>query len=51
MGLCILTLMFGSVLLATYNGSPIIALMPETFKFARHLRVGLVAFGSSAWDR
>ncbi len=46
MGLCILTLMFGSVLLATYSGSPIIALMPETFKFAAPIfAFGLVAFG------
>ncbi len=46
MGLCILTLMFVSVLLATYNGSPIIALMPETFKFAAPIfAFGLVAFG------
>ncbi len=46
MGLCILTLMFISVLLATYNGSPIVALMPETFKFAAPIfAFGLVAFG------
>jgi K(+)-stimulated pyrophosphate-energized sodium pump len=46
MGLCILTLMFVSVLLATYNGSPIIALMPDTFKFAAPIfAFGLVAFG------
>jgi K(+)-stimulated pyrophosphate-energized sodium pump len=46
MGLCILTLMFGSVLLATYNGSPIVALLPETFKFAAPIfAFGLVAFG------
>ncbi len=46
MGLCILTLMFGSVLLATYQGSPILALMPETFKFAAPIfAFGLVAFG------
>jgi K(+)-stimulated pyrophosphate-energized sodium pump len=46
MGLCILTLMFGSVLLATYTGSPIVALMPETFKFAAPIfAFGLVAFG------
>ncbi|MGB8369795.1 MAG: sodium-translocating pyrophosphatase [Limisphaerales bacterium] len=46
MGLCILTLMFISVLLATYSGSPIIALMPETFKFAAPIfAFGLVAFG------
>ncbi len=46
MGLCILTLMFISVLLATYQGSPIVALMPETFKFAAPIfAFGLVAFG------
>jgi K(+)-stimulated pyrophosphate-energized sodium pump len=46
MGLCILTLMFGSVLLATYTGSPIVALMPATFKFAAPIfAFGLVAFG------
>ena len=46
MGLCILALMFVSVLLATYQGSPIIALMPEAFKFAAPIfAFGLVAFG------
>jgi K(+)-stimulated pyrophosphate-energized sodium pump len=46
MGLCILALMFLSVLLATYQGSPIVALMPETFKFAAPIfAFGLVAFG------
>ena len=46
MGLCILALMFISVLLATYNGSPIVALMPDTFKFAAPIfAFGLVAFG------
>jgi K(+)-stimulated pyrophosphate-energized sodium pump len=46
MGLCILALMFVSVLLATYAGSPIEALMPEAFKFAAPIfAFGLVAFG------
>ncbi len=46
MGLCILALMFVSVLFATYQGSPIVALMPETFKFAAPIfAFGLVAFG------
>jgi K(+)-stimulated pyrophosphate-energized sodium pump len=46
MGLCILGLMFLSVLLATYEGSPIVALMPEKFKFAAPIfAFGLVAFG------
>jgi K(+)-stimulated pyrophosphate-energized sodium pump len=46
MGLCILTLMFISVLLATYQGSPIVALMPQAFKFAAPIfAFGLVAFG------
>jgi K(+)-stimulated pyrophosphate-energized sodium pump len=46
MGLCILGLMFVSVLLATYQGSPIVSLMPETFKFAAPIfAFGLVAFG------
>ncbi|HTY86262.1 MAG TPA: sodium-translocating pyrophosphatase [Candidatus Acidoferrum sp.] len=46
MGLCILALMFISVLLATYSGSPIVALMPDTFKFAAPIfAFGLVAFG------
>jgi K(+)-stimulated pyrophosphate-energized sodium pump len=46
MGLCILALMFASVLLATYDGSPIVALMPEAFKFAAPIfAFGLVAFG------
>ncbi len=46
MGLCILGLMFLSVLLASYQGSPIVALMPETFKFAAPIfAFGLVAFG------
>ncbi len=45
MGLCILTLMFVSVLLATYDGSPVVALMPAV-KFAPPIfAFGLVAFG------
>jgi K(+)-stimulated pyrophosphate-energized sodium pump len=45
MGLCILALMFVSVLLATYDGSPIVALMPAV-KFAPPIfAFGLVAFG------
>jgi K(+)-stimulated pyrophosphate-energized sodium pump len=45
MGLCILALMFISVLLATYDGSPIVALMPAV-KFAPPIfAFGLVAFG------
>ena len=46
MGLCILALMFLSVILASYQGSPIVALMPEAFKFAAPIfAFGLVAFG------
>lgn len=46
MGLCILALMFVSVLLATYNGSPVLALMPKAFSFAAPIfAFGLVAFG------
>ena len=46
MGLCILFLMFVSVLFATYQGSPIVALMPDAFKFAAPIfAFGLVAFG------
>ncbi len=46
MGLIILLLMFLSVMLATYQGSPIIALMPDVFKFAAPIfAFGLVAFG------
>jgi K(+)-stimulated pyrophosphate-energized sodium pump len=38
--------MFASVLLATYNGSPILALMPKAFSFAAPIfAFGLVAFG------
>ena len=46
MGLCILFLMFCACLLATYTNSPIVALMPDNFKFAAPIfAFGLVAFG------
>jgi len=46
MGLILLALMLASVLLATYPGSPIAALMPPTFSFAAPIfAFGLVAFG------
>jgi K(+)-stimulated pyrophosphate-energized sodium pump len=46
MGLCILSLMFVASILATYNGSPIVGLMPESFRFAAPIfAFGLVAFG------
>ena len=46
MGLVILLLMFTSYLFATYQGSPVIGLMPEAFKFAAPIfAFGLVAFG------
>jgi len=46
MGLIILALMFFSYLLASYTGSPVVGLMPETFKFAAPIfAFGLVAFG------
>ncbi|HEU5070550.1 MAG TPA: sodium-translocating pyrophosphatase [Verrucomicrobiae bacterium] len=46
MGLCILLLMFIASILATYSGSPIVALMPDAFKFAAPIfAFGLVAFG------
>ncbi len=46
MGLCILALMFVASMLGTYTGSPIAALMPESFKFAAPIfAFGLVAFG------
>jgi K(+)-stimulated pyrophosphate-energized sodium pump len=46
MGLVILVLMLVSSLLATYSGSPIVALMPDAFKFAAPIfAFGLVAFG------
>ena len=46
MGLVILSLMFASYLFATYQGSPVVALMPDAFKFAAPIfAFGLVAFG------
>jgi K(+)-stimulated pyrophosphate-energized sodium pump len=46
MGLVILALMFVATLLGTYSGSPIVALMPDAFKFAAPIfAFGLVAFG------
>jgi K(+)-stimulated pyrophosphate-energized sodium pump len=46
MGLCILALMFIAALLATYHGSPIVALMPAEYDFAAPIfAFGLVAFG------
>jgi K(+)-stimulated pyrophosphate-energized sodium pump len=46
MGLCILVLMLAGWLLATFTGSPILALMPEKFAFAAPIfAFGLVAFG------
>ncbi|MSU59644.1 MAG: sodium-translocating pyrophosphatase [Pedosphaera sp.] len=46
MGLIILALMFASYLLASFHGSPVVGLMPETFKFAAPIfAFGLVAFG------
>src|SRR5581483_11818101 len=46
MGLIILGLMLVSVLLATYDGSPVLGLMPAAFKFAAPIfAFGLVAFG------
>jgi K(+)-stimulated pyrophosphate-energized sodium pump len=46
MGLCIAALMVCAWVLATFNGSPILALMPEQFKFAAPIfAFGLVAFG------
>jgi K(+)-stimulated pyrophosphate-energized sodium pump len=46
MGFVILCLMFCACLLATYTDSPILALMPEQFKFAAPIfAFGLVAFG------
>jgi K(+)-stimulated pyrophosphate-energized sodium pump len=45
-GLVILALMFGSYLFASYSGSPVLELMPATFKFAAPIfAFGLVAFG------
>ncbi len=46
MGLIILALMFASYVLSSYAGSPVVGLMPETFKFAAPIfAFGLVAFG------
>jgi K(+)-stimulated pyrophosphate-energized sodium pump len=46
MGFVILSLMFCACMLATYNGSPIVALMPVKFTFAAPIfAFGLVAFG------
>ncbi|HEX4646909.1 MAG TPA: sodium-translocating pyrophosphatase, partial [Verrucomicrobiae bacterium] len=46
MGLVILSLMFVSDLLATYEASPVLGLMPAVFKFAAPIfAFGLVAFG------
>ena len=46
MGLCIAALMLCAWLLATFNGSPILALMPAHFQFAAPIfAFGLVAFG------
>jgi len=46
MGLIILALMFASYLLANFHGSPVIGLMPDTYKFAAPIfAFGLVAFG------
>jgi K(+)-stimulated pyrophosphate-energized sodium pump len=45
-GLVILALMFTSCLFALYQGSPIVAMMPDTLKFAAPIfAFGLVAFG------
>ena len=46
MGLCILGLMLAGWLIATFDGSPIVALMPAKFAFAAPIfAFGLVAFG------
>jgi K(+)-stimulated pyrophosphate-energized sodium pump len=46
MGLVILSLMFVSYALTAYQGSPVVGLMPEAFKFAAPIfAFGLVAFG------
>ncbi|HXT12547.1 MAG TPA: sodium-translocating pyrophosphatase [Candidatus Angelobacter sp.] len=46
MGLCILVLMLIAAVLGTYDGSPILALMPKEFDFAAPIfAFGLVAFG------
>ena len=45
-GLVILALMFTSCLFALYQGSPVVALMPDALKFAAPIfSFGLVAFG------
>ncbi len=44
MGLCILALMFIAAILSKYNGSPIVELMPASFKFA----APIFAFGLGA---
>ncbi len=45
-GLVILALMFTSCLFALYQGSPVVALMPDALKFAAPIfAFGLVAFG------
>ena len=46
MGLVIMLLMLASYIFATYQGSPVVALMPDAFKFAAPIfAFGLVAFG------
>ena len=46
MGLVILGLMFLSYVLTAYQGSPVVGLMPDAFKFAAPIfAFGLVAFG------
>jgi K(+)-stimulated pyrophosphate-energized sodium pump len=46
MGLCIAVLMLAGWMLAVFGGSPILALMPDQFKFAAPIfAFGLVAFG------
>ena len=46
MGLVIMLLMFTSYLFASYQGSPVLSLMPAAFKFAAPIfAFGLVAFG------
>ncbi|PYJ08939.1 MAG: sodium-translocating pyrophosphatase, partial [Verrucomicrobia bacterium] len=46
MGLVILALMFVSFLFATYQGSPVVRLLPDAFSFAAPIfAFGLVAFG------
>jgi K(+)-stimulated pyrophosphate-energized sodium pump len=46
MGLVILALMFASYLFATYQGSPVVGLLPPVYSFAAPIfAFGLVAFG------